>query len=69
MGYSPWGCKQSDTILRLNNNTHQGLPAPAETGTDLCSDPFSSTRSSSSKSVTTVQRRATFSEDPFRERT
>ena len=46
VGYNPRGRKQSDTTLRLNNNTHQGLPG-------LCRDPFSSTLSSSFKSVAT----------------
>ena len=46
VGYSPRGHKQLDTTLQLNNNTHQGLPG-------LCGDPFSSTLSSSFKSVTT----------------
>ena len=53
VGYSPRGRKQSDTTLQLNHNTHQGLPGPAEMGTDLCSNPFSSAFSSSLKSVTT----------------
>ena len=47
------GVANSQTTLQLNHNTHQGLPGPAEMGTDLCSNPFSSTLSSSLKSVTT----------------